>query len=133
MKFWLYWLKDSRLLHSVQFLYLIKGFIPPLSGLIAFQCSLCNTEFRIFILPRDRDDELVVLTSPAPELLAFSGCAPRLTHCVGSVGILIITFAWVTWNYGSLCEFRPNCVGHQQGSIHKHVHFALWRNKPGRS
>jgi len=129
---WLCWLKDSPLLQSVQFLYLIKGFIPPPSGLIAFQCSLCSTEFRIFIIPSGHDEELAVRTSLAAVSLAFSGCAPCLTHCVGIFRLLVITFARVTWSYGSLCEFRLNCVGHLQGLIHKDVHFALWLNKPSR-
>jgi hypothetical protein len=121
------------LLQSIQFLYLITGFTPHQTGLIAFQCSLCSIKFRIFILPGGYDEELVVLISMAAVSLAYSGYVPGLTHCVEIVADLVITFARVTWNYGPLCEFRPNCVSHQQGSKHKDVHFALWRNKPSRA
>jgi len=133
MKLKLYWLNDSRLLQSVQFLYLIKGFIIPPSGLITFQCRLCSTEFRIFILPSDHDDEFVVRRSFAAVLCAFSRFIPILTHCVGIIGVLVITFARVTWNCRSLFEFRLKFVGHKQRPIQKTVYFPLWRNKPSRA
>jgi hypothetical protein len=126
IKFGLYWLKDSRLPQSIQFLYQIKGLIPP-------SHQVCSTEFGIFILPSDQDEELVVLLGLAAVSHAISGRVPGLTYRVGSSCVVIITFARVTWNYGSLCEFRLNCLGHQQGCINNDVHFALWRNKPSRA
>ena len=103
MKCWLYWIKDNPLLLSLQFLYLIKDFIPPPSGLITYQYSLCSTEFSIFISPHGLYEEIVVRKSLATVFHAYSGFVPFLTHCVASFGVLVVTFARVIWNYGRWC------------------------------
>lgn len=71
----------------------------------------------------DLNKEFLFRTGMAFVFLAAPWFAPSLTHCVGCIGVLVITFSWVTWNYGLLCEFRLNCLSHHQGSTHKGIHF----------